>query len=428
MYSARLPRNTSSGSSIPRRSTTPSAMPASAPFNTIALPPVQLYTLDSTIVLRELIEATIYARDLLASSAVRADGGVLERPLPHQHQHRRHPQGATRIATSIRPHALGSFCELLVGSAAQPGDADLPEQRAEHAHRAEPELRPRTDGASHARRRRRLHAAGRHRGGALLHRLALQRQHRRCPRRHVLLRRQPARQQRQDWCSAYTIAPAAGINDGINVLQILAEHPSTARFVSRKLLRWLLDYDPSPALVADVAGEFTRSGGNIKAIVRRILQYENVLLGAAALQAAVSLHRVGAARPRRERDQPRYDAQHLPQRDGPRAVRLGAAERVSAVVRVLGRAAAAALELRLQPRQQQRQRRDVQPDALLAGATTAVQIADRIEARLFTGDMPAADKAALIAYLRPDPPSTVADPRRVRSGARIARISVALER
>ncbi len=61
------------------------------------------------------------------------------------------------------------------------------------------------------------------------------------------------------------IAAGGGFNDGLNVLNILANHPSCARFISKKLLRWLLNYDPSPALVADIAGEFTRTGGDIKA-------------------------------------------------------------------------------------------------------------------------------------------------------------------
>ena len=41
--------------------------------------------------------------------------------------------------------------------------------------------------------------------------------------------------------------------------------------------------------------------------------------------------------------------------------------------------------------------------ALVAGANTAQRIADRLDTLFFGGEMPAADKAALIAYLRPDP-------------------------
>ncbi len=44
--------------------------------------------------------------------------------------------------------------------------------------------------------------------------------------------------------------------------------------------------------------------------------------------------------------------------------------------------------------------------ALLAGANTAQRIADRIDLLVFGGEMPAADKTALVTYLRPDPPTT----------------------
>ena len=40
---------------------------------------------------------------------------------------------------------------------------------------------------------------------------------------------------------------------------------------------------------------------------------------------------------------------------------------------------------------------------LIAGANTAQRIADRIDMLLFGGEMPPADKSALVAYLRPDP-------------------------
>ena len=44
--------------------------------------------------------------------------------------------------------------------------------------------------------------------------------------------------------------------------------------------------------------------------------------------------------------------------------------------------------------------------ALLAGATTSTAVADRFDRLLFAGEMPRADKAALVTYLKPDPPST----------------------
>ena len=265
----------------------------------------------------------------------------------------------------VYPAAMRSArsATMLDRAAREPGDADLPQQHAEHADR-----RP---NQNYARELMELHTLGVDGGYTQQDVVEVARCFTGWRRHgntgdaragHVLLRRQPARQQRKIVLGV-PIAAGGGINDGLNVCKILAEHPSTARFVSRKLLRWLLDYDPSPALVADIAGEFTRSGGNIKALVRRILHVRERALGAAALQAAVPLHRVGAARPRT----PNITTLDTI-RDtylsgtGPRAVRVGTAERVSAGVRVLGRAAAAALELRLQRRQQQRRRGDVRPD------------------------------------------------------------------
>jgi hypothetical protein len=42
---------------------------------------------------------------------------------------------------------------------------------------------------------------------------------------------------------------------------------------------------------------------------------------------------------------------------------------------------------------------------LTAGATTAAAVANRIDQLVFCGEMPADDKAALLTYLQPDPPS-----------------------
>jgi len=55
-----------------------------------------------------------------------------------------------------------------------------------------------------------------------------------------------------------------GIEDGEQVLDILAAHPSTARYITRKLVvRFVSDSAPS-ALVERCAGEFTASGGDIR--------------------------------------------------------------------------------------------------------------------------------------------------------------------
>jgi uncharacterized protein (DUF1800 family) len=54
-------------------------------------------------------------------------------------------------------------------------------------------------------------------------------------------------------------------------LDRLATHPNTAPFISKQLIQRLVTSNPSPTYVADVAGEFVRSNGSIKAVVKAIL-------------------------------------------------------------------------------------------------------------------------------------------------------------
>jgi len=64
---------------------------------------------------------------------------------------------------------------------------------------------------------------------------------------------------------------AAGINEGERMLDVLVNHPSTARFISTKMLRWLLDPNPSETQISAIASVYKATGGDIKAMVRAIL-------------------------------------------------------------------------------------------------------------------------------------------------------------
>ncbi len=66
------------------------------------------------------------------------------------------------------------------------------------------------------------------------------------------------------------IRAGGGINDGLTVLDILATHPSTARFIARKLSSWFWGYDPPDGLVDSVASTYTVTGGDIKAMLRTL--------------------------------------------------------------------------------------------------------------------------------------------------------------
>jgi uncharacterized protein (DUF1800 family) len=62
-----------------------------------------------------------------------------------------------------------------------------------------------------------------------------------------------------------------GINEGEQMLNFLVSHPSTARFIATKMLRWLLDPNPSEAMISTVASAYKATGGDIKAMIRVIL-------------------------------------------------------------------------------------------------------------------------------------------------------------
>ncbi len=61
-----------------------------------------------------------------------------------------------------------------------------------------------------------------------------------------------------------------GIKDGLRVIDILVKHPSTAKFISRKLARKFVTDEPSEKLVTEVAAAFTKSGGDIKSTLRAL--------------------------------------------------------------------------------------------------------------------------------------------------------------
>ena len=68
-----------------------------------------------------------------------------------------------------------------------------------------------------------------------------------------------------------TLAADRGIEDGEEVLDILARHPSTAKFIAWKLVRRLVSDEPPPALVERAAETFRRTDGHIASVVETIV-------------------------------------------------------------------------------------------------------------------------------------------------------------
>jgi uncharacterized protein (DUF1800 family) len=59
-----------------------------------------------------------------------------------------------------------------------------------------------------------------------------------------------------------------GINDGLKVIDMLANHPSTAKFIAKKLAVKFVNDNPSEEFVNRIAEAFTKSDGDIKATLR----------------------------------------------------------------------------------------------------------------------------------------------------------------
>jgi len=61
-----------------------------------------------------------------------------------------------------------------------------------------------------------------------------------------------------------------GMKDGLKVIDVLVKHPSTAKFIARKLAIKFVSDTPSEALVGRVAKAFNQSNGDIKATLRAL--------------------------------------------------------------------------------------------------------------------------------------------------------------
>ena len=68
----------------------------------------------------------------------------------------------------------------------------------------------------------------------------------------------------------HKIPAGGGIKDGLMVLDILAHHPATARFVATKLVRHFVADNPPSGLVDRAAATFTKSDGDVRETLRTI--------------------------------------------------------------------------------------------------------------------------------------------------------------
>jgi uncharacterized protein (DUF1800 family) len=68
----------------------------------------------------------------------------------------------------------------------------------------------------------------------------------------------------------HKIPAGGGLKDGLMVLDIVAHHPATAKFIATKLVRHFVSDEPPPALVDRVAQTFIKTDGDIREVLKAI--------------------------------------------------------------------------------------------------------------------------------------------------------------
>ena len=66
--------------------------------------------------------------------------------------------------------------------------------------------------------------------------------------------------------------PENGMNEGLQVLDMLAHHPNTAKFIAKKLAIRFVGDDPPPALVDRLAQKFLATDGDIRDVLRTLFK------------------------------------------------------------------------------------------------------------------------------------------------------------
>lgn len=75
----------------------------------------------------------------------------------------------------------------------------------------------------------------------------------------------------EKWFLGRQFPAGRGIEEGLEALDMLATHPSTAAYVCRKLVRRFVSDAPQDALVESATAVWLSSGGDIRAVLRHIL-------------------------------------------------------------------------------------------------------------------------------------------------------------
>jgi uncharacterized protein (DUF1800 family) len=183
---------------------------------------------------------------------------------------------------TIRPHALGKFRDLLRATAESPAmlfylDNWLSVRPNGAATRMAANVRRRGINENYAREIMELHTLGVDGGYSQhdVHEIA------RCftgwtirrPRGEAEFYFEPRLHDLGPKTVLGTHIPAGGgTEDGLKVIDLLARHPATEKFIARKLVRRFVADDPPASLVERAAAAFRQSDGDIRQVIRSIIE------------------------------------------------------------------------------------------------------------------------------------------------------------
>jgi uncharacterized protein (DUF1800 family) len=167
----------------------------------------------------------------------------------------------------LRPRALGKFRDLLAATAHSPAmlfylDNHLSTSRGLNENYARELLELHTLGVDGGYTQKDVIEVARALTGWTI---------RRSPESSTFLFRREQHDTGTKTVLGHVLRGGRGIEDGEEVLDILAKHPATAHYISLKLVRRLVADDPPPALVDRAAETFLRTDGDMAEVVRTIV-------------------------------------------------------------------------------------------------------------------------------------------------------------
>jgi len=183
---------------------------------------------------------------------------------------------------AIRPHVLGKFGDMLLATAKHPAmlfyldNWQSVDPEAMNRRRAKAAKRTRGLNENYARELMELHTLGVDGGYTQQDVVEVAR----CftgwtllnPRNDATYRFAPMlHDKREKTVLGHKIAAGRGQEDGLEVIAILARHPSTARFISRKLGQRFVADQPPPELVERMAATFTKTQGDLREVMKTMI-------------------------------------------------------------------------------------------------------------------------------------------------------------